>query len=152
MQPQLTLFVIAPFEKPSLFISTKIVEGAANDEIASADALPVDMEVVFVRTDIVVAACPKNVAGGVDDSALTSVVRPHENIETGRELQLQRGSRIKAPEAARVDFGNVHRRLPACFSYPAALLARAAISAQRSMSVSKGSASSRRRPSSTMRA
>ena len=38
------------------------------------------------------------------------------------------------------------------FSYPAALLARAVMSAQRSMSVSKGSASSRRSPSLTIRA
>lgn len=86
VQAKLSLFVGAPFKKPGLFVSTEIVEGAANDEVASARAVCTNMEVVFVRTDIVVAACPKDVAGSIDNRALAGVVWPDENVEAGREL------------------------------------------------------------------
>ncbi len=115
VETELPLFVGAPFEEPSLFIRAEIVEGAANDEVATPCTIGVDMEIVLVRADIVVATRPQYVASSVDNGTLSGVIRSHENIETRRELKLQRSGRIEAPEAARIDFGNVHRRLPARF-------------------------------------
>jgi len=80
MQTKLTFFVCTPFQTPSLFVSTKIVEGAANGEVASARSVGGNMEVVFVRPDVFVATGPKHVARGIDDRALISVVWAHEVI------------------------------------------------------------------------
>ena len=88
MQTKPTFFVCTPFQKPRLFVSTKIVEGAANGEVASARSVGGNMEVVFIRPDVFVAAGPQHIARGIDDRALTSVVWAHEDIEAGREFQL----------------------------------------------------------------
>jgi len=82
VQPKLSLLVGAPFEKTSFFVCAEIVESAANDEVASTAAIRTEMKVVFVGTDIVVAACSKNIAGSVDNRALAGVVWPHKDIET----------------------------------------------------------------------
>jgi len=74
VETELTLFVGAPFEEPSLFIRAEIVEGAANYEVATPCATGVDMEIVLVRADIVVAAGPKDISGRIDYRALTGVV------------------------------------------------------------------------------
>lgn len=81
VETELPLFVGAPFEEPSLFIRAEMVEGAANDEVATPYAIGVDMEIVLVRADIVVAARPKDISGGIDDRAFPSVIRPNQNIE-----------------------------------------------------------------------
>ena len=67
------------------------------------------MEVVLVGPDIIVAASPQHIAGGIDDRALARVIGADENIEAGREFEPQRRGRREAPEAARVDLGNVHK-------------------------------------------
>ncbi|MCO5961046.1 hypothetical protein NAG74_04230 [Sinorhizobium meliloti] len=103
MQAKLSLFVGAPLEKAGFFVGAEVVEGAANEEVASTDAVRADMEVMFIRSDIIVAACPKDIAGGVDNRALAGVIWANENIETWRELQLQWSGGIEAPESARVN-------------------------------------------------
>jgi hypothetical protein len=75
------LFVRAPFEKASLLVRAEIVKGASHDKVATPCAIGPDMKVLFIRADVVVAACPKDVSGSVDDRAFSSVVMPHQNIE-----------------------------------------------------------------------
>ena len=115
VQTKLSLFVGAPFQKAGFLIRAEVVESASHDKVASPCAVGIDMEVMFIRPDIIVAACPKDVSGRINDSTLSGIVWPHQNIEAGQEFQLQRSSRTETAEATRVYFRNVHCRPPIRF-------------------------------------
>jgi hypothetical protein len=82
METKLPLLVGAPFEKAGFLVGAKTIEGAANDEVAAPPAVGVDMEVLFVGPDVIVASRPKHIACGVADRALPGVIWADEDIES----------------------------------------------------------------------
>jgi len=96
MEAQLALLVGAPFEESRFLVRGEAVEGAAHDEIARARAGGVDMEIVEIGPDIIVAAAPQHIADRIDDRGLASVVGPDEDVEARREREAKRRRRREA--------------------------------------------------------
>jgi hypothetical protein len=70
------------------------------------------MEVAQFKPEKIIAPCPEDKPGRIDNSRFAGIIGPDQNIQAAPELERQGAVRPEAPESRGMDFRNMHLLTP----------------------------------------